>query len=136
MGSGHSRAIEFVRDVTLDQFLDGVNADLRNARRAGLLATPSTAPSPPACPGGYGFARADGIRKGDQIVYQLDPQSVRTRFLRRDGSTPLDDVSAGRARRNSPLASWLAPGSDFRNQLLRSLSASHRGAVAARCAVP
>lgn len=129
--------VEFVRDVSLGQFLDGVGDDLRKARDTGLIADSTYRVISTGLPRWYAFARARGIHKGDQIIYEMEPDAIRTRFLTREGTTPLDDVEPGRARRNSPLASWLAPGSEFRAKLLESLPASPGSAASmARCAAP
>ena len=140
---GGSRAfarVEFARDVSLDQFLEGVGEDLRNAVATGVLADSVYRAISAGLPRWYAFAAQRGIRKGDLLLYDLAPDSVRTVFLGREGRTLLDQTERGRARRNSPMASWLAPGSGFRSGLLRSLRRQGAqgvgAAVAARCQVP
>jgi hypothetical protein len=58
-------------------------------------------------------------------------------FVGADGKVLLDQTDPGRERRNSVLATWLAPGSSFRPGLLRSLEREGRRAgaapLAARC---
>ncbi|NJD11896.1 MAG: hypothetical protein FIB01_16125 [Gemmatimonadetes bacterium] len=126
--------IEFVRDVSLDQFLGGGRDELANAGAKGLLPDSVYRVIRAGLPDWYGFAERRGIRKGDRLFYDMRPEEVRTLFVGREGGKLRDHVSTGRARRNSPLASWLAPGSDFRKSLLQSLSGAGRGAAAAgRC---
>jgi hypothetical protein len=72
-------------------------------------------------PSVYAFLRQRGIRKGDQIVYDMEPQTIRTRWIAADGTVLFDRTEPGRERRNSPLATWFARGSSFRNGVLQSL---------------
>jgi len=113
--------IEFRRDVSLGQFLDGVDQDQAKAVAAGLLADTTYRALSAELPGVYAFLEKRGIRDGDQILYELAHDSIRVVFRGREGRTLLDSRDAGRERRNSPLATWLAPGSDFREELLESL---------------
>ena len=131
--------VEFQRDVSLAEFLDGVRADLRNAVAAGVMEDSVSRVISSGLPRWYAFAAQRGIRKGDQILYDMEPDAIRTRFFTREGTTPLDNTEHGRGRRNSPMATWLAAGSEFRSGLLASLQregARGGAAAAARCHVP
>lgn len=113
--------LEFKRDVSLSRFLDGVRDNLERAERSGLI-------DGAALQQGWNrvnrafkpFARR-GFRDGDQIVYRARPSSLRTTVASADGRVLLDTrVDDPTARRNM-LAGYFAPGSDFREPLIRSL---------------
>jgi hypothetical protein len=130
--------VEFLRDIPLRDFLEGVGEDLNNAGKAGLLADSVERALIRGLPVWYAPLQQRGIRKGDVLLYELRAASVRTTLTSREGRVLLDRSETGRARRNSPLAAWLAPGSSFREGLLRSLERSAarggaRGAVDPPC---
>lgn len=113
--------VEFLRDIPLADFLDGVGEDLRHAVATGMLADSIYRALAAGLPAWYAPLERRGIRKGDRLVYEMRRDAVRTVFSSRDGHALLDRTDAGRERRNSPLAAWLAPGSQFRAGLLQSL---------------
>jgi hypothetical protein len=118
----HARArVLFLRDVALEDFLDGARADLWHAVKAGLLEEADYRVLEAGLPGWYSPLARRGIRKGDQILYDMGPEVIRTVFLRREGTAALEHTVSGRGLRNSPLATWLARGSSFRSGLLESL---------------
>ena len=130
--------IQFVRSVSLDQFIEGIAEDQRKAVRAGFLPDSVFRAISRGLPVWFAFLEERGIRKGDQLLYELESESIRTVFVGADGKVLLDQTDPGRERRNSVLATWLAPGSSFRPGLLRSLQREGRRAggaapLAARC---
>lgn len=129
--------IEFLRDVSLRDFLDGVGEDLGPPVAAGLLPDSVRRAILAALPGWYAPLERRGLRRGDVLLYELLPQTVRTVLVAADGQVLLDRSETGRARRNSPLAAWLAPRSQFRPALLQSLRTG-RDARAPRpaCSLP
>lgn len=128
--------VEFLRDIPLRDFLEGVGEDLGTAVAAGLVPDSVRRALVAGLPGWYAPLQRRGIRKGDLLVYELQPTTVRTVFLSAGGEVLLDRTEEGRARRNSPLATWLAPGSQFRAGLLQSLQRQRvRSAPPAACSV-
>lgn len=122
--------VEFLRDIPLRDFLDGVGEDLRNAVAAGLVADSTYSAVTGGLPRWFAPLRQRGVRKGDVLVYEMQAEAVRMIYVSRDGQTLFDRTEPGRGRRNSPLAAWLAPGSPFRAGLLQSLQ--HDGARSGR----
>lgn len=113
--------VEFLRDIPLEDFLDGVREDLRHAVATGVLADSIYRAIAAGLPAWYAPLERRGIRKGDRLVYEMRQEAVRTVLTSREEQTLLDRTEVGRGRRNSPLAAWLAPGSQFRTGLLQSL---------------
>jgi hypothetical protein len=127
--------IEFRRNVSLGQFLGGIRDEQRKAVRAGLLADSTYRLIGDSLPVWFHFLDERGIRTDDQIVYVFRSDSLRTVYRDRDGRVLLDRIDVGEQRRTSVIATWLAPGSDFREPLLRSLDPDGRTDPGA-CVVP
>lgn len=134
-GRNAGAVIEFLRDVSLRQFLDGIDEDQRKAVSSGLMADSVHRAIRSSLPVWFAFLERRGILEGDRIVYGLEPSAIRTTYIGRDGTVLLDQRDTGRERRNSVLATWFAPGSSFRQGLLRSLEREgpRAGRGAGRC---
>lgn len=113
--------IEFQRNVRLDQFLDGISDNLRQATKAGVITVQSYRSISTDLPRWYAFLEQRGIHKGDRMYYRIHNDSLRTVYLDSDGGTLLDQVDVGPERRLSVLGGYFAPGSLFRDKLIDSL---------------
>lgn len=113
--------IEFLRDVSLGQFLDGVNDDMKRARDAGLLTTDGYAEVRNGLPEWFGFLEARRIHEGDRIAYRVRGDTIRTVFTGVDGDVLLDQTDVGRQNVLALLGAYFAPKSSFRKGLVRSL---------------
>jgi hypothetical protein len=111
----------FHRDVGLDRFLGGMEENVRKAREAGLITRDQEERILADSREQYAPLRERGIRQGDTIRYRIRGDSLRVLFQARDGSPLGSAVRVGSERRISLLASYMAPGSDFREKLLRPL---------------
>lgn len=114
--------VRFERSISLDQFLDGLQDSARRARDAGII-LPSTFEDIIArSPAWYGFLADRRILDGDEMFYRIRGDTLRTVYRGLDGAVLLDQVDVGRQNVLAVLGGYLAPKSDFRNGLLRSLS--------------
>ncbi len=113
--------IEFRRDVSLDQFLDGIAEDHDRAVRVGLLADSTRNALRTDLREWYGFLETRGIRDGDRIAYRFAPDRVRTTYLGVEGQTHLDRIARGSQRRASVLGAYFAPGASLREGLIDSV---------------
>jgi len=113
--------IEFLRHVSHGEFIDGVTDDLRKAVKARVMGDSIFRAIVAGLPASYAFLEKRGLRKGDQLVYDMAGDTIRTRYIGADGAVLLDELAVGRQRRNSPLATWFTPGSSYRAGLLQSL---------------
>ena len=113
--------IEFLRGVDLDRFLDGIRENLGKARDAGLLTTPEYDTIATGLPRWYAFLEERGIMEGDVMGYRIRGDTLRTTFRAVSGETLLDERYVGPERRISVLGGYFAPGSEFREGLVRSL---------------
>jgi hypothetical protein len=129
--------IRMLRGVSLDQFIDGVLGEQRKAVGAGLIADSTHRAVREGLPQWFSFLRDRGLHKGDEIVYALRGDTLRTTYVAESGEILLRDRVVGRARRNSVVATYFAPGSDFRDGLMESLEdRSERTVLPASCRPP
>lgn len=113
--------IEFVRDVSLDQFLDGVDDNLRLVSAAGLIAAEDYEAISEGLPRWFAFLDERRIRKGDQIHYRIHADTLRTVFRAVGGAILLDQTDVGRAPPRAVLGSYFVRKSEFRKALIKSL---------------
>jgi hypothetical protein len=113
--------IEFLRDVDLDRFLEGIRENLGKAREAGILRGQDYASIAESLPRWYAFLEDRGIREGDRMLYRIRGDTLRTAYRSAGGERLLDQTDVGPERRLSVLGGYFAPGSDFREGLIRSL---------------
>jgi len=114
-------SIEFLRNVSLEQFLDAVDEDMRKAVAAGWLEPGGYEVVSDGLPVWFDFLRARGIRDGDRISYHVEGDSLRTVYSDPSGQVLLDQTDVGRQHVLALLGAYFAPGSSFREGLIRSL---------------
>lgn len=113
--------LDFVRDVSLDRFLDAIRASSRAAWRAGLIDDGTYRVIDTSLPDWYRFLDGRGVEDGDRMQYEMRGDTLRIRYLTGDGAVLLDRTDVGAGQRRAVLAGYFAPGSDFRDRLIRSL---------------
>ena len=111
----------FRRDVSLDQFLGGIDENMRRARDAGLITPEGYERVAADLPVSYAPLAADGITEGDRILYRVRGDTLRTVYQRGGGELVVDQTHIGPERRLSLLGSFFVKGSDFRKGLVESL---------------
>lgn len=114
-------SLEFLRDVGLGRFLDGIRDNLRRAEEGGLITPAEFEGISSALPAWYDFLRDRGIRSGDRMLQRVRGDSLRTVYISAAGDTLLDQADVGSHRRLAVLGGYFAPGSDFREGLVESL---------------
>lgn len=114
-------SLEFLRDVGLDRFLEGIHDNLRRAEEGELITRDEFEGISDALPGWYDFLRDRGIRSGDRMLQRIRGDTLRTVYISAAGDTLLDQVDTGSHRRLAVLGGYFAPGSDFREGLVESL---------------
>jgi hypothetical protein len=115
---------QFLRDVSLDQFLDGMRDNLGNARKSGYLTPDEERLIARETAAGYAVLEERGILEGEVMWYRIRGDTLHVAFVALDGEVLLEDRPVGPERRMAVLGGYLAPGSDFREKLIRSLFAS------------
>ncbi len=114
--------LEFKRDVPLNSWMEEVRRNLQQARDAGLISAALQKKVSDGLPETFKVLKERGYQKGDRLIYRVKPGSVRTVVVGPDHVTPFIDTTDTSADvRTVVMASYMAPGSDFRVPLLKSL---------------
>jgi len=113
--------MQFVRDVSLGQWIDGVRESLDKAVAAGLLSPALKKQVSDGLPNWFKAAEARGLKVGDRIIYRVRANSLRSMIVQNDGKVVVDRTDEGADKGDMALASYFAPGTDYRTLLLQSL---------------
>lgn len=113
--------LDFVRDVSLGRLLGAIRDSSRAARDAGLIEAETYALIDTSLPDWYRFLDGRGVKDGDRMEYEIRGDSLNIQYLTETGDVLLDRTDVGADQRRSVLAGYFAPGSDFRDGLVRSL---------------
>lgn len=113
--------LEFLRDVSLDRWVQGVRESLTLGRQAGIIDEETYRHVYRSLPEWFRVVAERGFQKGDQILYRAYPDRMRTVLLSKDGRVLLDQTDKGASPGRAMLAGYFAPGTDFREPLVRSL---------------
>jgi hypothetical protein len=113
--------LKFVRDVSLEQWMDGVKENLEQAREAGLITKKVQQRVSQGLPGWFAAVKERGYKNGDRVLYRVRPDGLRTAVVTADGKVLVDRLDGDKDAPRVVMASYFAPKSDFRELLLRSL---------------
>ncbi|MFV1986387.1 MAG: hypothetical protein ACC682_03860 [Gemmatimonadota bacterium] len=117
--------IEFLRDVTLEQFLDGAGEDMGHARDAGWIDPDTFQQVTGSLPEWFAFLSDRGIKKGDRLTYHVLGETLRTTYRQTgEAKLSLDQTDVGQQNVMALWGGYFAPGSSFREGLTRSLWAN------------
>lgn len=112
--------LQFVRGTSRSRLLQAIRESTEAARAAGMIDAETYRFVDAGLPSWYPFLEDRGVREGDVMTYRIRGETLRIEYRSVDGEVLLDRTDVGTAR--SVLAGYFAPGSDFREGLLRSLS--------------
>ena len=115
--------LRFERDISLDRFVEGGRKNMRRAYEAGMISRENYPRVHAGLPRWFGFLEDRGFVEGDELHYRVRPDSLRTVLVDRSGRKLLDQTDEGEKPRLALLSGYFAPGSDFREPLIRSLFA-------------
>lgn len=113
--------ITFLRNVSIDQFLDAIDKDMKRAVDSEILAEADYRRIMDSLPAAFMFLDSLQIQKGDEIWYRIRGDTLRTVYRRADGTVELDQIDVGPARPRSVLGTYFAKKSSFRKGLIQSL---------------
>ncbi|NIR45706.1 MAG: hypothetical protein GWN99_15000 [Gemmatimonadetes bacterium] len=118
----HARVeLQFVRDVSLGQFVDGIREDLKKVYEADLIPQAKYEEISSNLPVWFSFLDERGIKDGDRILYGIEGDTLRTRYMSVSGRELLDQTDVGPAHRLAVMGSYFVRDSSFREKLLKSL---------------
>lgn len=113
--------LKFVRNVSLDQWMDGVRENLDQALAAGLITAELKNKVANALPGTFQAIKERGYEEGDRLLYGVRNGVVDTAVVAGNGTVLVQKSQNDSQIAGVVLASYFAPGSDFREPLLKSL---------------
>lgn len=114
--------VEFRRGIDLERYVEEVTGSLRAARDAGLLSPAEFRTVSARLRPWFSFLEERGLREGDRLAYRIRGDTVRTVYRSRGGETLLDQTDpAAPEQRRAIVGGYLAPGTDLREKLIRSL---------------
>jgi hypothetical protein len=112
--------LKFARDVSLNQWMDAVKENLQQAKDAGLISAKVQQKVSQGLAGWFAAVSERGYKKGDRVLYRVRADSLRTAVVTADGKVLVDRVDREADAPRVVMASYFAPGSDFRELLLKS----------------
>lgn len=118
----------FHRDVSLGRFAGGMRETGRKAAEAGFITQEYFEQFSENVPIWFGFLEESGAKKGDEILFLVRGNRLRTIYRTADGRVLMDEGAEGAEARRASIPSFFAPGTDFRKRLVESLLASESGA--------
>lgn len=113
--------LEYKRDVSLSQFLDGARRSQQRAVDAGILDAGAVSRSQARIQQAFGDLKDRGFRTGDRLIYRATGSSLRTMVIASNGKVLVDRKTTEPEARRAMLAGYFAPGTDFREPLIKSL---------------
>ncbi len=113
--------LKFERDVSLSQWLDAVFENLDQAKKHALITADTSNKVKAKLK--KEFAKLDdrGYEENDKVIYRVKADSLQVTAVSHDGNKLVDFTDTEKTAPAVVLASYLAPGSDFRVPLLKSL---------------
>jgi hypothetical protein len=113
--------MKFKRDISLSRWMGVVRENLEQARKAGLIDAGLEKRISDALPQRFAALKDRGYEKDDRLIYAVGADSLRTVVASKTGQVFIDNLEKDQGARRVVMASYFAPGSDFREPLLRSL---------------
>ena len=113
--------VEFQRDVSLDRWVLEVRSSLELAWQSGLIEQDNYQHVSRNLPIWFESIAERGFRDGDALLYRVYPDRMRTVLVSPSGDVLVDQTDPGTGPRRALLGGYFAPGSDFREPLVRSM---------------
>ena len=113
--------MQFKRDISLDRWMGFTRDNIEQARKAGLITADLEKRVSQALPQSFAAIKSRGYEKGDRLIYSIAPGGLRTAVVSAGGQAFIDRMDTEQGAQRVVLAAFFAPGSDFREPLLRSL---------------
>jgi hypothetical protein len=117
----------FHRDVSMGRLVGGMRETAKKAAEAGFITQETFEEFSENAPVWFDFLEETGAKKGDEIIFLVRGDSLRTVYRTVDGRVLMDEDSEGAEARRASIASFYAPGTRFRKRLVESLLAPRSG---------
>ncbi len=111
----------FHRDVGFGRLIGGIRETVERAAEAGFVTREYSRQFADALPELFGFLEETGAGEGDQIIFRVRADSLRTIYRTVDGRVLMDQIGVDAEGRRASIPSFFAPGTRFRRRLVESL---------------
>ncbi len=111
----------FRRDVSLGRLVGGMRENVERAAEAGYVTREFARTFAERLPEWFAFLADTGVKKGDEIVFRVRGDSLRTVYRTVGGEVMLDEWAEGTQARRGSVPSFFAPGTRFRKRLVEAL---------------
>ncbi len=112
--------VTLLRKAPFKDFLDAAQKNLEHARDAGYISQSQFATAWANVTTRFAPLKDRGFKKGDRLVYRARPGSLQTTVYS-GGQVLLDVTNANEDARRAMIASYFAPGTDFRKGLTKDV---------------
>lgn len=113
--------VKYQRSVSLDRYMEAVRSNLGAARDAGVVSEDDYRAIADSLAEWYRPLADRGFRRGDLLHYDVTGDTVDVSVIGPEGETLYTHRQVGRPGRLGVLGGYFAPGTDFREPLVRSL---------------
>ncbi len=113
--------IRFLRDISLDRFIQEARESTKLVREAGIIDTPGDVHISMNLPIWYASLANRGISAGDEMYYRIRGESQRAGYRGVEGTIYVDQEDKGRLFSLAVLGGYFVEKSKFRKGLLQSL---------------
>lgn len=125
VGSQHALVgITFRRDIGLDRFLSEARKTTKHVWEHGLISKEEYTRVSRNLPLWYKSLEERGILNGDRMFYRIQGDRLHTVFQGKEGRLFVDQVDEGPEPRRAVLGGYFYEGSDFREDLIKSLAST------------
>ena len=111
----------FLRDFERDDFVRGVQAEVGRAYDARLIDQNEYSTVYWGFPRWFSFLGKRGVRRGDQLFDRGGSTGLHSVYVDKDGTKQMEMTLDGSSHTKTLLATYLAPGNELREPLIRSL---------------
>lgn len=112
--------IDFLRDISIDDFFEAAHDNLARARKSGYISPAVFETAWRGTQTDFGGLRQRGLEQGDRLVYRATAGALQT-VVTHGNRVLLDVTSRDLGSRRAMIASYFAPKTDFRKGLIKSL---------------
>lgn len=111
----------FERDASRARMLDGMQETSRQAVEAGFIGRAHHEDFVEGLPEMFDFLEDRGVHEEDAVFFRIRGDTVRTLYRTSDGEVLMDRTVVDPEARRGSVPSFFAPGTRFREGLVRSL---------------
>lgn len=110
--------VQLLRNAPLEEFLSAARKNLERARAAGYISQETFATAWNNVQKSFAQLAERGFKKGDRLLYHARPGSLDTTVMDANNHVLLAVSTPDATARRAMLASYFAPGTDFRKGLV------------------